>query len=65
MKLVFGESIGPDEGSITSKRISDKQLELTLVDGHKWAEYGGPLFLSKISFGETEVWHTLRWMHGR
>lgn len=55
VKVEFGKLLGPEAGGITCERISDTQVKLSLVDGYKWAASGGPLFVTKVLFGETEV----------
>ena len=53
-EITFGAA-GPEPGSVSCKVLSESQLEVTLVDGYTWAAQGGPLFLSKIKFGDDEV----------
>ncbi|CAN0066429.1 unnamed protein product [Pylaiella littoralis] len=52
LEFAFG---GPSEESFSSKTVSDTKLEVTLAEGHTWADKGGPLILRKATFGEVEV----------
>lgn len=52
-KLVFGFG-GPGEESFTCRTVSEREVEVNLVAGHKWSTVAGPLSLLEASFGDDE-----------
>lgn len=53
-ELTFGFG-GPTKESFTCRTVSETEVEVTLLGGHKWSKVAGPLFLLDISFGEDQV----------
>lgn len=53
-ELTFGFA-GPTSESVSCKVLSTSLMQVKLSDGYTWATQGGPLFLTKVKFGEHEV----------